>query len=160
MNIQSSLKPKLFSVETPKTAPEAPSQQAPNPGTEDVFESSRSTFGPRLLGGLVGAVVGGVAGSMSGESAMITSGLGAGIATVATLGPHFSEAVKSGLNGDPINDVALTTSAIFAGGIALTSFSAAAGLSAFALDQAVPGSGRILSAVMGAAAGASVGIWN
>lgn len=141
-------------------------QQAPvasQPGsatTLDSLDSQRSSFGPRVLGGFVGAVVGGIAGAVSPEAAGVASGLGAGVAVTATLGPKLTETVRSGLNGNPINDLALTSSAVFAGGITLSSFSAAAGLSAYALDQALPGAGRVFSAAIGAAAGASLGIWN
>ena len=160
MNIKSSVPFQKISRETPavKATPQQERENVDSGG--DFFQPSESSFGPRVLGGFVGAVVGGIAGSVSTEAAVLASGLGAGVATTATLGSHLTEAVKSGLNGDPLNDVALTTSAIFAGGVALSSFSAAAGMGAYALDQVLPGSGRLMSAALGAAAGASIGIWN
>lgn len=119
-----------------------------------------SGFGPRLLGGIAGAIVGGIAGSTGAAGAAATSGLAAMVATTATLGPAFKETVEEGLNGDPINDVALVCSATFAAGVTLSSFGAAAGMAGWALDSALPGSGRVVAALTGAAAGAAVGIWN
>lgn len=155
MNITSSLRDRSYQMSAPlsNTAPEEAEGATP-----DSFIPSENSFGSRVLGGFVGAIVGGIAGAVSSDSAAIASGLGAGIATAATLGPELSQAVKAGLNGEPLNDLALTTGAVFAGGITLTSFSAAASLGAFALDQALPGSGRLVSAALGAAAGASIGL--
>lgn len=162
MNIQSSVKPFRNPTQLAgSTKSGASSSVEPLREDGDSFEASdRSEFGARVMGGFMGALVGGIAGAAGSQSAALASGLGAGIATTVTLGPHLTQAVKSGLNGDTLNDVAVTTSAIFAGGVTLSAFSAAAGLGAFALDQALPGAGRIVGAAMGAAAGASLGIWN
>ena len=122
MNIQSSLRqPGNLShlTSTVNSRPSSPAEPERQIGDEYVASES-SEFGARVLGGFVGAVVGGIGGSAGSQSALLASGLGAGIATTATLGPHLSKAVKSGLNGDPINDVALTTSAVFAGGVTLS----------------------------------------
>lgn len=161
MNIQSSIKQRgnLTRFASSTTTRSSSAETEKQAGDKYVPSESKE-FGPRVLGGFVGAVIGGIAGSAGSQSAMLASGLGAGIATTSTLGPHLTRAVKSGLNGDPLNDVALTTSAVFAGGVTLSAFSAAAGLGAYALDQALPGAGRLVSAAMGAAAGASIGIWN
>ncbi len=147
-------------TQMPSPTNSKPSEEVSLAGKDQVELGSElgggeSKWMTRLLGAAAGAVVGGFVGGNPGSAASVT-GLGVGAGTVTTLGPAFAETVKEGLNGDPINDFALTTSALFAGGITLTAFSAAAGLSSFALDQALPGSGRLLSAAAGAFAGAGL----
>jgi len=109
---------------------------------------------------LAAALIGAVAGHAGPEAVTALAGLAGGATTASVAVPYLAQAVKDGLNGEPLNDLSLICGTTFAGGVLLASSAAGAAALAYPLARALPGAAPILGAVIGAATGAHFGIKN
>ena len=152
MTIQTLCTPVRRLTSTPAPAP----RQEPSPTPEEPQDS----FGSRVLGGVAGALIGAVAGHAGPEAVTAFAGLAGGAATGSVAVPYLAQAVKDGLNGDPLNDLSLVCSTTFAGGVLLSSSAAGAAALAYPLARALPAAAPIIGAIIGGAAGAFIGLKN
>ncbi len=129
------------------TTPAPPPPEAQEPPQEDGFSSGR------LRGTLAGACLGFAAG-VAGPGALTSfAGLAGGASAAKAAVPFLAQSVTDGLNGDPLNDLALVCSTTFAGGVLLSASAAGAAGLAYPLALALPGAAPVLGAIIGGAAG-------
>ncbi len=103
-------------------------------------------------------LVGAFAGAAGPLGVAAVAGLGAAGNAVAHFGSEYLETVQEGMSDNPLMNLALGASAIFAAGVILTSVAGGGGALGLGLATLVPT--NLVGAAVGAAAGAGLGIWN
>jgi len=129
--------------------------QPPEPPTHP-----ESSFGRRVVGGITGALVGILAGHAGPGGVALAAGLGGAAVTVATAGPVLKEGLEQSLNGDLLNDLAMTCGTIAAGSMLPATTAGAEGGLGFALAYALPAASPVLGGLIGASVGAYFGMRN
>lgn len=130
------------------------------PAPEPPPGPNSNSFGQRVIGGFAGALVGILAGHAGPAGLAAAAGLGAAAVTLAAAGPLLKDGLQQGLSGDLLNDVVLTCGTVAAGAMLTATMAGSAAGLAYPLGLALPGATPVLGGLIGASAGAYLGMRN